>query len=400
MGGETYTLERMVELMHRLGDPQNKLRIIHIAGSSGKTSTAYFVRGLLEAAGQKTGLTVSPHITSITERVQIGGQPLDEPQFVQYFNQFVAKLSTWPDLKMSYFELLIAFAYWVFEQEKVDYAVIETGLGGRLDATNVVNQTEKICVLTPISLDHTSVLGSTVDKIATEKAGIIHEYNTVIVAKQASDAQQSIDSRCRDMQAQIVPLATVVTPSHLPQFQAENWQIARTVHSYITQRDSLPQVPVEQLEDVSHQTPPGRFERYYMQGKTIILDGAHNPQKLAGLQSSLPDSFRHGSLWLVALIDSDDTRVQQCCEKLASIDAAFMCTEFQAGQDIKDRHSVPALELAEQLKPRQVEVVPNPVEALERALKRPEQQVVITGSLYLVAQLRSHIRQAAMPLVQ
>jgi len=148
--GETYTLGRMRLFMERLGNPQNDIPAVHIAGTSGKTSTAYYVRAMLEAHGKKTGLTTSPHITSVAERVQIGGKPLDDATFLSYLNEFLALIARWPDIRPTYFELLTAFAYWVFKQESVDYMVIEVGLGGLLDATNVID-TEKVCVITPIA---------------------------------------------------------------------------------------------------------------------------------------------------------------------------------------------------------------------------------------------------------
>lgn len=121
----------MRQLMELLGNPQDSYAVIHVAGTSGKTSTAYFIRGLLQTAGKKTGLTVSPHIRSITERIQIDGRPISDELFVSYLNQLLEKVENSP-LTPTYFELLVALAYLVFREEKVDYAVIETGLGGLL----------------------------------------------------------------------------------------------------------------------------------------------------------------------------------------------------------------------------------------------------------------------------
>src|SRR5688572_622401 len=184
---DRYTLDRMQALLAFLGDPQEKLRVVHIAGTSGKTSAAYFVRGLLQASGARTGLTISPHMVSLAERVQIAGAPVSDAAFVQYIHDFLPLVEK-SGLQPSYFEIIIALAFWVFAHEDVDFAVIETGLGGLLDATNTVRRADKVCVITDIGLDHTDILGETIPEIAAQKAGIIQPGNIVVVQNQQSAA--------------------------------------------------------------------------------------------------------------------------------------------------------------------------------------------------------------------
>ncbi len=174
--GKDTTLDRIVPLMKLLGDPQDKLKIIHLAGTSGKTSTAYYMSALLQATGKKVGLTVSPHIDTIAERVQIDGLPLPETEFCRELGIFL-DIVEFAEAPPSYFELLYAFALWVFERQQVDYAVVETGMGGLYDATNVASRPDKVCVITDIGFDHTHILGKTLPEIAAQKVGIVHDHN-------------------------------------------------------------------------------------------------------------------------------------------------------------------------------------------------------------------------------
>ena len=166
-----YTLDTMRALMLALGNPQNSYKTIHVAGTSGKTSTSYYIAALLGQTGKKIGLSVSPHVDNVNERVQIDLVPLDEHEYCQQFSTFLQIINKLR-IKPTYFELLIAFAFWQFAQEKVDYAVIEVGLGGLLDGTNVIERSDKVCVIADIGLDHVAVLGNSLAGIAAQKAGI------------------------------------------------------------------------------------------------------------------------------------------------------------------------------------------------------------------------------------
>ena len=181
--GDDMTLDRMWPLLSAVGNPHKKLKTIHIAGTSGKTSTSYYIAALLKASGQRTGMTVSPHVDSITERLQIDGSPVSDDLFCSYLSEFL-DLITDVDPQPSYFELMIAFVLWVFARENLDYVVLETGMGGLFDGTNVVTRSDKICVITDIGLDHTQILGNNVEQIAAQKAGIIHKGNHVFTYKQ------------------------------------------------------------------------------------------------------------------------------------------------------------------------------------------------------------------------
>ncbi len=393
-----YTLDRMRELLRRMGDPQNAVNVIHIAGTSGKTSTAYFLRGLLEAAGKKTGLTVSPHIESIAERTQIGGRVVSEASYLQYVNEFQQLVHQWPDISPTYFELVIAFSYWVFAKEKVEYAVVETGLGGLLDATNVVSRADKLCVITPIGLDHTEVLGTTVPEIALQKAGIIQLHNQVVISSENHAVRTIFQQEAMAKQATIIWQHAVQGEQSLPLFQQSNWQLALLAYAVVSERDQLPALSPDVQNVVMQQMPPGRFERYMIGATTVIIDGAHNPQKLHAFFASLPAEATKSMVVVAGFSSAPFAKIEACVQELAALGAPVVCTEFNVGQDIKYRHSVPATELRQHCLEKGLDatVAPTIEAALETACAKSNQYIIVTGSLYLVAAIRPLIIARSM----
>jgi dihydrofolate synthase/folylpolyglutamate synthase len=178
-------LGNIIKLCAALGDPQLKFPSVHIAGTNGKGSTSHMIAGALQHAGYKTGLYTSPHLVDLRERVRINGEPVSE-QFIIDFANLTKDLVK--DIEPSYFELNVAMAFYAFAQEKVDVAVIETGLGGRLDSTNII--TPVISVITNIGLDHTQILGDTLPLIAAEKAGIIKERIPAVIGETHPETEQ------------------------------------------------------------------------------------------------------------------------------------------------------------------------------------------------------------------
>jgi dihydrofolate synthase / folylpolyglutamate synthase len=385
-----YQLDRIKKLMAFLGDPQEKFKAIHIAGTSGKTSTAYFIRGLLEASGKRTGLTVSPHIVAVNERVQIGGVPLEESEFLAYVNRFLSLIEP-IDLQPTYFELLIALAYWVFAEEKVDYAIIETGLGGLLDGTNTISRADKVCVITDIGFDHTEILGETLPEIAAQKAGIIHPHNTVIVRQQGDSVMRVISETVHKKQASLFVVDSYEAPDFLPDFQHRNWALAKAAFDYIGMRDGLPGLEHHQFVEAARHTPPGRWEVYYYKDKTIILDGAHNPQKIQALCGSLRLAGITKCAVLANFSEAPIPKVRGALETLKPFTTHLIIPEFRAGQDLKSRRSFPADRLAQYAQTLGYPTAsqqPDLSGALAMLLGRPEKTLLITGSLYLVSAAR------------
>ncbi|MBN2463596.1 MAG: bifunctional folylpolyglutamate synthase/dihydrofolate synthase [Dehalococcoidia bacterium] len=208
-----YDLRRMEKLLQPLGNPHLGTKTVHIAGTKGKGSTAAMISQVLIAAGYKTGLFTSPHLNTLRERVRINGTMISEADFAALVTRLkpiiekVNKEAIYGELTT--FEILTAIIFAYFKKNSVDFQVLEVGLGGRLDATNVAKA--DVCVITSLSLDHTEILGDTVAKIATEKAGIIKPGCMVIIAPQVKEAEKVIEQTCRQKQAKLIQVGKDIT---------------------------------------------------------------------------------------------------------------------------------------------------------------------------------------------
>lgn len=391
-----YTLDSMRELMEHLGNPQNKLKVIHVAGTSGKTSTAYYIAALLHGSGAKVGLSVSPHVDTINERLQINGQLLPEAEFCAVLGEFMDVIADCR-VEPSYFELLIAMTYWEFSRRGLDYAVMEVGLGGLLDCTNVVDQPDKVCVITDIGLDHTEILGDTLPEIAAQKAGIIHSQNQVFMYKQGQAVMETIARMAYKQQAILHMFesdATLRLPT-LPLFQQRNLGLAYQVVKYVNQRDGLPFVQAEVVDIASQVVVPARLERFEHGDKTIILDGSHNQQKLQALLTSIAELYPGQDIAALAgFVKGNDERWQGGLSELLPVVKHIVFTSFHSEKDMP-RSSVDPKILCDYCKTQdygQCVIKNNPAEAVHYLLERPEPILLITGSFYLM----NHVR----PLIQ
>ena len=282
----------------------------------------------------------------------------------------------------------------MFEKEDVDYAVVEVGLGGTLDATNVVDRQDKINVITPVGLDHTDVLGKTVDVIAAQKAGIIGRSQAVFTAGQQPEAAKIIKDTAHQQNAVLYEVENTLTVPDLPHFQQQNFGLAQSVVNFLAKRDHLALLSDEATADCALQSPPGRFEKFQIGDSTIILDGAHNPQKLTALTESLKQFNITGANWLISMVDAPDEKIADCLEIVAEQrPSRCVVTQFNTNQDIKGRRSVPLEEL--QQKAQQAGMAANaivdPIAALDELLQKPATTIIVTGSLFLVSILRPEI---------
>ncbi|TAH32523.1 hypothetical protein EYC59_05800 [Candidatus Saccharibacteria bacterium] len=389
-----YQLDRMRKLMDLLGNPQDTYKVVHVAGTSGKTSTSYYVAALLGSAGKKVGLTVSPHVSEINERVQVDLVPLSEKEYCQELSEFLRLIEPFP-IRPTYFELLVAFAYWEFARQKVEYAVVEVGLGGLLDGTNVVQRRDKVCVITDIGLDHVNVLGSDLVSIAAQKAGIILRENDVFVHVQPEEVMQVFRNVVDDKDAKLhVVTEDKIAGSDLPPFQQRNWTLAKAAFDFVAERDGLPALHTSTEGETQHTVVPGRMETVRIGDKTVILDGAHNAQKLGALSVALREQF--GEEPVAALVGMMDDKEEYLKAALAELDSihSLIATKINLGQDVPRQALSPETirVLAQEAGIQHTEIVAEPTEALQRLLKRPERVLLITGSLYLVSMLRAKLQ--------
>jgi dihydrofolate synthase/folylpolyglutamate synthase len=395
-GGNT-TLDRISALMERLGHPERRLRAIHIAGTSGKTSTAYYMASLLHAAGQTVGLTVSPHVDSVTERLQVNGRLISDEQFCAELALFLEIVDTMAD-KPSYFELLYAFAIWVFARAKLDYVVIETGMGGLHDASNIVSRADKFCIITDIGFDHTHILGNTLPEITTQKVGIVHKNNQLLMYEQAPEIMRVVIDWTARHQAPLITTTETRERSYLgtgnmPRYQQRNWLLAYRAYRELTQRDGLAKLSAEQLSLTQAVQVPARMDERLVGQKLLVMDGAHNAQKMATFIGSFRQAHP-GEKPAVLLALKQDKDSAALGPLLADFAARLIITSFGVSQDLP----------ASPADPRQLAVgfaragVPNITtyasnrEAYQALLAAPEKIGVITGSFYLLSQLRKSER--------
>lgn len=394
---DVYTLGRMKKMMDALGNPQDKLKVIHVAGTSGKTSTCYYIAEMLKAAGQKTGLTISPHIDQVNERVQINLTPLPEAEFCSNLGEFIKAVDK-TGIKPTYFELLMAFAYWYFAKEKVDYAVIEVGLGGLLDGSNVVTRADKVCVITDIGLDHVEVLGPNLTDIAIQKAGIIKPGNSVFTNNQTPEVLVALKQAALTQQADLTVVPNLEDQDHdldeLPIFQRRNWWLAFTIYDYLVERDSLPILTPLQLRASMRAYIPARMEIVEHAGKKIILDGAHNAQKMQLLGESIKEKFPGAQIaTLLAIKENPNFSSRVDLKPVSDLSNHVIVTTFSGQQDLPFK-SVNPEEITRHLKTlnaKDVEVINDPADAFKALLKQPEEILLVTGSFYLMGQIRQLI---------
>ncbi|HEX3823887.1 MAG TPA: folylpolyglutamate synthase/dihydrofolate synthase family protein [Mycobacteriales bacterium] len=422
-------LDRIADLLHLLGDPQLAFPSIHITGTNGKTSTARMVDALLRELGLRTGRYTSPHLESVTERITIDTVALDPERFAAVYDE-VAPLAELVDgrhaERVTFFELLTAMGFAAFADAPVDAAVVEVGLGGRWDATNVINA--PVAVLMPISLDHVGILGPTIEAIAAEKSGLIHADATVVCAIQPDSAVPVIVERAALVGASIVAegvnfgvrtravavggqqlelqgLAGVYDEVFLPlygQHQASNAACAlAAVEAFVGAADREPlDIDVVRAAFAGVRSP-GRLE-VVRRSPTVLIDGAHNPAGAAALAAALEDAFTFDRLVAVVAMLDDKDAAGVLAELEAAVDTIVVTTNGSP-------RAMSAMALAEVARdvfgPDRVEVAERLDDAIDLAVASAEADtgaaiggagVIVTGSIVTVGEAR-HLLLGARP---
>ncbi len=391
-----YDLTNMISLMDYLGNPQEDYKIIHVAGTSGKTSTTYYIAALLKILGKKVGHTVSPHVDDINERVQINLLPLSEKEFCSEFNEFIKVLEKAP-IRPTYFEFMIAFACWEFKRQNVDYAVIEVGLGGIGDATNVIKNKEKVSVITDIGFDHQNILGNTLEEIAAQKIGILLPGSDGICLEQDSEILEVFKDTAASLNADIKIFKQQDLPQlkSLPLYQQRNWYLADKVVQFLIQRDNLQPLTEEQKTQSLQTYIPARMEIIKKDNKTYILDAAHNPQKMEALVNSLKNKYPGQKFTvLLSLLKSRDFKLRGVLENILPITEQIIVTEFVAGQDLK-KFSTPADEINKlciEMGFTKTTPIKDSGEAIKKLETTGNGPFLITGSFYLLHDIHKDLR--------
>ena len=410
-----FNLERMRQLMSLLGDPQNDYPIIHIAGSKGKGSTAAFTASALRAANYKVGLYTSPHLQDFTERMQINGVPIPQDEFAALVEEIKPAVAQAPYITT--FKLTTALAFLYFSRQKVTVAVIEVGLGGRLDATNIV--TPIVSVITSISLEHTAVLGDTLKLIAAEKAGIVKDDIPFVAAPQKEEVVPVFELKAEEMDA---PLTLVGRDIHykiikrtidgqifdvwadtkgfgkpakmrlsiplLGDHQVENAVTAYTALTVARQRGLVFSAP--QIKQGFAETEwPARFEIWQEKNPTIILDAAHTPDSVRRLRETLDEYFPEKPVVLIFGISEDKNAAEMLKTLAPRLDTVILT-----------RAEHPRALTAEELRPfaEQAGVTYEAIEPVETAVARALELVgdgkilLSAGSIFLTAAVRAVLK--------
>jgi dihydrofolate synthase/folylpolyglutamate synthase len=383
-------LERMRRLCSLLGMPQNRFASIHVVGTNGKTSVCRMTAALLEAHGVSTGAYVSPHIHSWRERILIGGQPISQDAFDEAIERAeqsaqVADRSAGDEGPVTQFELLTAAAFVAFAEAKVQYGVIEAGLGGRLDATNVIPS--QLTVLTSIGLDHTEYLGETLEEIASEKLAVIRDHTALIHGALPPEAESVLERELERSHAQ-ASSAIAESPGGAS-FRVANWALALGAAGTV-----LGSLDPEAVERSAEVTIPGRAELVH-DDPPVVYDAAHNPDGARALAKAIPELVgeRPVVCCLAVLEDKDAAGI---VEALAPACAYFVCTEV-APEEIEGSgrpggRSRPAAELAELCRRagKEAEAVTDPRQAWARARELAAGQGAVAlaaGSHYLLGSI-------------
>ena len=357
------SLERISALASLLGDPQRAYPVIHITGTNGKTTTARMTETLLRARGLRTGLFTSPQLSSMRERICIDGEPLSADDFVAAYEDiapYAAMVDGQQALHLSFFEVLTAMAFAAFADAPVDVAVIEVGLGGTWDATNIADGA--VAVITPVAIDHTAYLGDTVAAIATEKAGIIKPGATAVLARQPEEAAVPLLRRAAEVGASVVRededfgvtsrelavggqvlalrgLAGSYSDLLLPlfgEYQASNAACALAAVEAFSGADG-PESPVVLDDDLVREafqtvTAPGRLE-LVRRSPVMIVDSAHNPAGMAASIAAVTEAFGF-DLLVAVLAVSADKDVEGILAEMEPVVATLVVTRNSAARSM------------------------------------------------------------------
>ncbi len=388
---EKNTLAQVKDFLRELGSPQESLSVIHVAGTNGKGSVCADLTAILREAGYQVGTFVSPHLMDVGERFLINGQPADEELFEEAFRQVLSVTKQMTErgyCHPTFFEFVFLMAMVMFRQKQVDYAVLETGMGGRLDATNVIDR-PLACIITSISLDHTQYLGDTIPKIAREKAGIIKAGVPVIYDDQDSSASKVIRKRAGELGAPAFPVGKAdVTEedktSFAAPYQAVNGALAKKALEVLRVPGTDEETCRRALKKVCW---PGRMEEAEAD---IWLDGAHNPGGIrAFIQAVIRqlEGEQRGLHLLFAAVDDKDygEMIHLLCKGLPLKRVTVV--------HLRSDRGLASQALAEQFKKEgcmAVEACETTREALQCALahKAEGDRLYVAGSLYLIGEIK------------
>jgi dihydrofolate synthase / folylpolyglutamate synthase len=402
-GGLKFGIDRMQRLASALGHPERDYPVIHVAGTNGKGSVSAMIESVMRAAGRRTGLYTSPHLVKLGERVQVDRHLLSETEIVAYTNELrpvAEKAAAFAaDEHATFFEFMTAMAFLQFQRRQVDIAVIETGMGGRLDATNVV--LPEVSVITSIGLDHCAELGGTVEQIAREKAGIIKPRRPVVVGRMPAGAERVIREVASAREAPVHSVREAFG-EELSAYPTTNLEGDYQRWNAATATLAVRLLPAELQPDadtlargLAHVDWPGRWQRLTVGGRALILDASHNPEGAEVLEKNLFKLFAAtGRKPIIVAGALGEFRARALLEVvLRHARAVSLVTPHQA-------RATPYAEMIGLVPPAQRPLARE--DSLERifpdantcTLGAPGDTVVVTGSIYLLGEVLERLQPA------
>ena len=379
-------------LVQALGHPEYRFPIIHVAGTNGKGSVCAMLDAIYRENGYKVGLYSSPHLVNLGERIQVDRKLLSKREIIRYTEQIklisksLVKIS--PELNPTFFEFMTAMAFMRFSSEHVDIACIETGLGGRLDATNVVDP--ELSIITTISLDHMELLGDTLTAIASEKAGIIKPGKPVLIGRLPTEAEKVIRQVARERGCELYALidrfpdATALPATNLSgDFQ--RWNAAIAVYATEILQEHFPIQSTQALKQIDW---PGRWQEIRLQDRCLILDSSHNPEGVVELEKNLSkltkDEGRRPIIVAGTLGENRARSLMQAVERHAReiflvAPEQIRATPTKFLKDCLECHAIETTISA---------LFPKPNYTL---IGEPGDTIVITGSIYLIGEVLERI---------
>lgn len=391
-----FGLENIRILLEELGNPQEAFPSIHVAGTNGKGSTSAMIAAALRRHGYRTGLYTSPHLIEPTERIRIDGEPVTRDLFVEAFNEVHEANESLISQGLlehhtTYFETVTAMGFLLFRELDANCAVVEVGMGGRLDATNVLNP--EVCAITPVDFDHEQFLGNSLSLIATEKAGILKPEASAVFARQRPEVQQVLDHRAAALGMHVVS-ANEYTVSDL-QLHKDGSEFIATRERQLKVRcplagahqveNALTAAAVLDLlhipvEGIAYARWPARLQKI-SDAPEIILDGAHNPSGARALAEHIRRYYHDRVVWLIYGAMRDKS-VEEITEILFPLAAHIVLTAPASPRSVRPES------LASAAADARIRVIGNAAEALAFAKSVPKEDAVfITGSLYLAGEI-------------
>ena len=397
-----FGLERIRTVLEALGNPQDRCRFAHVAGTNGKGSVCAMIESALRAAGRRTGLFISPHLIEPTERISLSGHPVSVPLFTGAFNRVHSEVEKLLDagaidLHTTYFETVTAMAFLIFAEAPTDIVVLEVGLGGRLDSTNVVHP--DVSVITQVDFDHEAFLGRSLEAIAGEKAGILKPNVPAVFARQRPEVVPVLENRARELGIPVKRTSEWTVSSLELEPRGSRFTLTgettlqvrcplageHQVENAITAAVALWQlgVPVQEIEEgLARAQWPGRLERV-SERPEIVIDGAHNPAGARALGAYL-DRFYRGRRIRMIYGAMRDKAVEEVCGILFPRAAQVIAT---APDQPRALNPQAILEIASHADIRTAPSLSDALRIVGDAA--PEDAIFITGSLYLVGEARA-----------